>query len=334
MTLADVDGSGTLALDVATYKVRNALDSLTPQERMFDQVVKKYGDRYEVEPRYRSIYRVENRPEYGAVMRSQRAERDLFYVNDGKGHFSSVPFTGGRFLDEAGKPLKEAPDYFTLAARFYDVNGDGAPDLYVCNDFEDPDQFWINDGHGTFRLAPKLALRSTSNSCMSVDFADVNRDGAVDIFTADMKALDPVRRKTQTPTHSPLPKLVGVMDDRPQWQRNVLQLGRGDGTWAEIGAFAGVDAGEWSWGSAFVDVDLDGYEDLLIANGHRWDVMDADTWQRIRDAFPRVPWNREMGQFPRLATKNVTGVSRTTVVTLSRNALRTAVTRDVVTRRW
>ncbi|MBX9928961.1 MAG: FG-GAP-like repeat-containing protein [Gemmatimonadaceae bacterium] len=55
----------------------------------------------------------------------------------------------------------------------------------------------------------------------------------------------------------------------------------------------------------FVDVDLDGRPDLLTVNGHRWDVRDADTYERIRNAFPRVAWNREQGEFPELKTKSV-----------------------------
>jgi hypothetical protein len=69
--------------------------------------------------------------------------------------------------------------------------------------------------------------------------------------------------------------------------------------------YAGVEATDWTWGSAFADVDLDGWEDLLVVNGHRWDVRDADTFQRIRDRFPRVPWNREQGEFPTLAVPNI-----------------------------
>ena len=100
-------------------------------------------------------------------------------------------------------------------------------------------------------------------------------------------------RQRHIPTHSPLPKTIGASEDRAQWMRNTLQVARGDGTWAQIADFAGVAATDWTWGSAFVDVDLDGYEDLLVAAGHRWDVRDADTFDRIRNAFPRVAWNRE-----------------------------------------
>lgn len=305
LTLADVDGDGSLDLYVTTYKTRNALDAYTPQARAFDQVVRKVGSTYVVREEWQKEYRVEDRPDLGGIVRFQRAERDLFFLNDGKGHFREMPTFGARWRDDRGRPLAAAPDYFGLSAGFYDVNDDGAPDLYVCNDFEDPDQFWLNDGTGGFRLLPALAMRATSNTCMSVDFGDINRDGAVDIFTADMLSPTLAARQRQVPTHTPLPKTVGVSPERQQWMRNMLHVARGDGTWAQMADYAGVSATDWTWGSAFVDVDLDGYEDLLVAAGHRWDVRDADTYERLRNAFPRVPWNREQGEFPRLAVPNV-----------------------------
>jgi hypothetical protein len=305
LALADVDGDGDLDLYVATYKTRNSLDAIAPQQRSFEQVVKKIGGKYVVLPEWQKEYRIEDRPDLGGIVRSQRAERDLFYLNDGKGHFAPSPISGTRFRDETGKPLVEAPDFFTLAARFYDFTGDGAPDLYVCNDFEDPDQLWVNDGKGNFQMLPQMAVRQTSNTCMSVDFADVNRDGAVDFFTADMLSRTLEQRQRQIATHTPLPKKGGIDPAREQWMRNTLQVARGDGSFAQVADLAGVAASDWSWGSAFVDADLDGWEDLLIAAGHRWDVRDADTFERIRNSFPRVAWNREQGEFPLLAAHNV-----------------------------
>ena len=215
MTLTDVDGDGHLDLYVANYKTRSAMDIYPPQERSFNQVVREVGPhRFEVVPKFRKDYRVVDRPEYNLVSMQQRADPDAFYLNDGTGRFTLVPWTSGRFRDEAGKPLVAAPEYFGLSAKFTDIDGDGAPDLYVCDDFEDPDMFWLNDGTGTFRAVPRLAVRNTSNSSMAVDFSDVDRDGNVDILVVDMLGRGP-RRKSQIPTHTPLPKLIGQIDDRP-----------------------------------------------------------------------------------------------------------------------
>ena len=305
-TLADVDGDGDLDLYVANYRARTMLDSLSPQERAFDQIVKKIGDSYEVVPERRADYRVQLRDDIRGVSLIQRADPDWFYLNDGAGHFTREPIAGNaRFLDEGGAPLLAEPEDFGLSARFYDVNGDGAPDLYVANDFEDPDQFWINDGTGRFRLIDRQAIRRTANSNMAVDFADIDRDGTVDMFQADMLANDGRRRKTQIPTHTPVPKPVGDYLERAQWQRNALLRNRGDGTFEEIADAAGVAASGWSWSSMFLDVDLDGYEDLLIGNGHTWDLMDADTQERLKSSVTGVDWRGERKFYPKLLLPNV-----------------------------
>jgi len=57
--------------------------------------------------------------------------------------------------------------------------------------------FWINDGRGHFRAIEKLALRKTSASSMSVDFADIDRDGYLDFFVNDMLSRDPRLRKRE-----------------------------------------------------------------------------------------------------------------------------------------
>src|SRR6185436_12655363 len=68
---------------------------------------------------------------------------------------------------------------------------------------------------------------------------------------------------------------------RPEVLRNTFHLNRGDGTYAEIAQLAGLEATEWSWCPVFIDVDLDGYEDLLITTGNLHDVLDADTLRKI-----------------------------------------------------
>jgi hypothetical protein len=304
---ADVDGDGDLDLYIANYKAYTTLDRISPQQRAFDQVVRQLGPRrFEVREPYRKDYKLVDREDLGGISLVQRADPDFFYRNDGAGRFVREPIAGNpRFRDEHGRRLAAEPEDFGLAAMFADLNGDGAPDLYVANDFEDPDQFWLNDGRGNFRLVPWYAVRSTSNSAMSVDVGDVDRDGRPDLFAVDMLSLDTRRRKTQIPTHTALPKQPGQGDGRPQMQRNTLQLNRGDGTFAEIARLAGVGASGWSWSTLFLDVDLDGWEDILIGTGHVWDVMDGDTQYRLRNRLSEIDWRRMLFEFPPLPLPNV-----------------------------
>jgi hypothetical protein len=117
---------------------------------------------------------------------------------------------------------------------------------------------------------------------MSVDVADVNRDGFDDIFVADMLSRFHPLRMTQMGILGSPPRPIGLIEDRPQIRRNTLHLARGDGTYADVANIAGVDASDWTWCGVFLDVDLDGFEDLLIANGHAFDIQDIDASEEIR----------------------------------------------------
>jgi hypothetical protein len=306
ITMADVQGDGRLSLFIANYKPYNVDDTIPPQLRAFNQMVREVRPKqYEIVPEHRTDYKLVQRPDMGGLRMTQRAEPDEFYDNDGAGHFTRVPMASARFLDATGTPIAEEFESFGLSARFTDLNGDGAPDLFVANDFEDLDQLWYNDGHGTFRLADWRALRQMSNSSMGIDVADVNGDGRFDLFETDMLANDPRRLRTQIPTHTSLPKKPGELELQLQQQRNSLLINRGDGTFAEIANAAGVAASGWSWGTLFVDVDLDGWQDLLIANGHLWDVMDADVQEGLQNRLNDVPYQRVRWQYPALPLRNV-----------------------------
>ena len=91
-------------------------------------------------------------------------------------------------------------------------------------------------------------------------------------------------RKTQTVGVLPITLAPGVINNRPQYKRNTLFLNRGDGTYAEIAQLSGLAATEWSWMPAFIDLDLDGYEDLLVTTGHILDSLNADAVAAIMRA--------------------------------------------------
>src|SRR5262249_34405720 len=101
-------------------------------------------------------------------------EADILYLHDGRGKFQPVSWTDGSFVDEEGKPLPLPPYDFGLSVMFRDMDGDGAPDIYVCNDLFPPDRIWMNDGRGRFHALSNLAVRNTSRFSMGIDFADIN----------------------------------------------------------------------------------------------------------------------------------------------------------------
>ena len=304
-TMADVDGDGDLDLYVANYKPYHLDDTLPPHQRVFSQMVRQIGpNRFEIVPEHRHNYKLVMRPDMGGLRMSMRGEPDDFYLNDG-GRFTRAPLTSDRFRDAQGRPLTEEPESFTLGAKFVDLNMDGTPDLYLANDFEDADQLWLNDGSGGFRLADWTVQRQISHSAMGVDVADVDGDGRPDLFVVDMLSNDSHRLKTQMPTHTALRKRPGDIETQLQQQRNTLFLNRGDGTFAEVSSLAGVQASGWSWSTMFLDVDLDGWQDILIANGHAWDIMDADIQERLQNPLSAVHWQRLRWEFPPLLLRNV-----------------------------
>jgi len=287
MALADIDGNGTLDLYIANYRTISLRDQPNTRfsVRTIDgrpQVVAVNG-RPLTDPDLTNRFNFQFRLGNGTATFSdeENGEPDGIYLNDGKGRFTLLPFTGGAFLDESGRPLTAPPFDWGLSVTMRDLNGDGAPDIYVCNDFQSPDRIWMNNGKGQFRALPPMAIRQTSLFSMGIDVADVNRDGHFDIFVLDMLSRDHRRRMTQRADMGGGNIEQGPWD-RLQSGRNTLQLARGDGTYAEVAQFAGVEASEWSWTPIFLDVDLDGYEDLLIANGFERDGMNVDVAAGIK----------------------------------------------------
>ena len=99
----------------------------------------------------------------------ENGEPDILYRNLGNGRFEPVSWTSGTFLDEAGIPLREPPRDWGLGVLFRDANGDGRPDLFVCNDSDSPDRFWLNLGDGRFKAVDATAWRATSLSSMGAE---------------------------------------------------------------------------------------------------------------------------------------------------------------------
>ena len=275
MAFADVNGDGLVDVYLCAYRTLPLMDM--PQTafefKMVDgrKVIDTVNHRPVTDPEFANRFSI---TASGGI--EEHGEGGDLYLNLGGGKFAQVSFTGGAFLDEAGHPLTARPYDWELSAMFRDVNGDGAPDLYVCNDFLSPDRLWLNDGKGHFRASPAQALRRTPHFSMGVDFGDLNRDGWDDFFVLDMLPRTHYGRMTQMPERMGGAAPPGDVFSRVQVTRNVLNLSRGDGTYADVAGFAGVEAADWAWCPMFLDVDLDGWEDLLVTNGNLQDGRHLD----------------------------------------------------------
>lgn len=162
------------------------------------------------------------------------------------------------------------------SATWWDYDEDGWPDLYVAFDYGVPDKLYHNNRDGTFTNTIDQVLPHTSFSSMGADLGDVNNDGRVDFFVADMATT------TRETDQRFLADARGKSEERPgtelsapKYHRNALLLATGTGRCLEAANLAGLAATDWTWSVRFEDLDNDGYVDLFATNGfHRTPGVD------------------------------------------------------------
>lgn len=192
-------------------------------------------------------------------------ESDRFYRNE-NGYFRDDSEAAGIF-DFA----------FGLGLVIEDFNGDGHPDIYVSNDFDEGDAMYINDGKGRFTNEVTRRLKHTSNYGMGCDAADINNNGWIDLIQVDM-AFETHERSKRNMASMDIDRFEArlKLGWHYQYMNNTLQLNNGDGSFSEIAHLAGVHKTDWSWAALFADFDNDGLNDLLITNGYKRDTKDND----------------------------------------------------------
>ncbi len=214
------------------------------------------------------------------LMKDKRLEVDTLGANklfrNDNGFFRDVTISSGIYSSEIG---------FGLGATIGDINGDNWPDIYISNDFFEKDYLYINQRDGTFKDQLEEYITETAMGSMGADLADINNDGFPEYFVTEMLPERRDRQVTKTffntyEEHKVAEKL-GYFN---QFGRNVLQLNNGDGTFSEIGRYAGVDATDWSWASLIFDMDNDGLKDIFVSNGIYKDLLDLDYLSFMADA--------------------------------------------------
>ena len=187
----------------------------------------------------------------------------------------------GRFSDVT-EPAGITNFSYSLSATASDIDNDGWLDIYVACDYDEPDFIYHNNGDGTFTNIAKTAVKHMSNFSMGADIADINNDGFLDVYTADMVADDNRRLKTNMSGMNPKRFWTLVNNGyHYQFMFNVLQLNNGNKTFSEIAQLSGVSNTDWSWSPLLADFDNDGYKDLVVTNGNVKDTRNNDLTKNI-----------------------------------------------------
>lgn len=214
----------------------------------------------------------------GCPPQTYEPEFGRLYRNDA-GVLKDVTKTSG-FADASGKGL---------VVGFSDFNNDGRVDFYVGNDGT-PAELMENQGGLRFRNVGQAsavafgAVPGQAIASMGVDWADFNRDGRLDFAVTGFEG-----------------------------EAYCLYANEGQGLFRVVSNEAGITEPTFralGFGTSFLDVDNDGYSDLVFANGHVYDnvaeitpgmtfrqplmLFHNEQGRRFTDIAPRLgePWTR------------------------------------------
>ena len=161
--------------------------------------------------------------------------------------------------------LDENNTRFSFAAAWEDYDNDGDLDLYVANDYGRNNLYRNDDGRFSDQAAA-AGVEDTSFG-MSTAWGDYNQDGLMDLYVANMYSSAGNRVTYQRRFRAGEGEQI-----RKQMQYlargNSLFKNSGDGVFEDVSEDANVMMGRWSWGSKFVDINNDSWEDLVVTNGY------------------------------------------------------------------
>ena len=170
-------------------------------------------------------------------------ESDFLFRNRGDGTFEDVSKKAG---------VSDPDHYYGLGAIWGDYDNDGWPDLYVAND-AGPNYLYHNKHDGTFEELGMLSGVAVSGEglqqgSMGVDWGDYLNEGRLAMFVTNFtEQADDLYRNLGTQGFEDVTYPAGIA--KP--------------TYPYVG-----------WGTAFFDMDNDGWLDLFLVNGHVYPQVD------------------------------------------------------------
>ena len=184
--------------------------------------------------------------------------KNLLYQNNGNGTFTDVSQASG---------IIKAHGTYGLGVLVSDFDDDAWPDIYVAND-SNPSALYRNNHDGTFTDIGILAGCAYSadgkpQAGMGVSAGDFNHDGWMDIFKTNFAG-----------------------DTSNLYQNN----GRGGFEESTFAAGIGLNTRFLGWGCGFVDLNHDGWIDILQVNGHVYpEVNQLKTGSPVSPAKDSLP---------------------------------------------
>jgi hypothetical protein len=196
-----------------------------------------------------------------ALLGKEPAPRAMLFHNNHDGTFTDV-------TDKAGV----ANERWGFGVAVGDYDNDGWPDIYVAN--YGKNRLYHNNHDGTFTDVAERAGVVLGGWSAGPTWGDYDHDGLLDLFVPGYLKFDPNRPpgsgKGALSANSCQFRGVQVMCG-PRGipgERDHLFHNNGDGTFTDVSEKAGVADAPAYFGlaSVFVDVDDDGWVDLLVAN--------------------------------------------------------------------
>jgi len=169
--------------------------------------------------------------------------KNLLYHNNGDGTFKDVS-------EKAG--MNGTLGTYALSCAAADLDNTGWPNIYVANDSTSA-TYYVNQTDGTFKdqaieAGVAYSPDGKPQAGMGVSIGDYNRDGMLDIVKTNF---------------------AGDTDS--------LYMNLGDGSFDDrtYQAGLGINTRLLGWGVSFIDIDNDGWLDILVANGHVYPEVDG-----------------------------------------------------------
>jgi hypothetical protein len=219
------------------------------------------------------MYLVNHRPDFDQSNRIENREEREYFRETSDHLFRN---DGNTFVDVTLQAKIQNKEW-GLSASIGDFNNDGWLDIYVANDFINPDYLYINNQDGTFSDQINTRFKHIPYNSMGSDYADINNDLLPDLVVLDMLAEDHRRGKENMASMNTQGFWNMVEAGYPHsYMANTLQLNNGNGSFSDIGQLAGISKTDWSWAPLIADFDNDGYKDIFVSNGIERELGNQD----------------------------------------------------------